>query len=312
METASSIPGTADTADKARRAVDRARQAAGELRQAAATQAERDLRVRELFAQPVRDYVHVCLGRPLELLRAGRRTPLEELGLDKLRAGGFEINVTTVDQDLPLGRSVTEIPSAPDNRGSLEDEGKVVLGDLRTVPLTPRSFDVVHCAQVLEHIPHVGLVLDRFAAALRPGGLLLLQVRDRECAAGLLDRKLPRAARRAIWTRLHPGEPGPFPAVYERMVSAPGIQEYVQMRGLVIAQRGTTRSRTAQPGAGRPGAGRRGAGQPQRLSRLLSVVCAGISWLTRGRRTDAYDQLLYVIRKPEDRFARVLLTVPGR
>jgi SAM-dependent methyltransferase len=254
-------------------------------------QADRDLRVRDLFAQPVRDYVHVCIGRPLELLRAGCRTSLEELRLDKLRASGFEIDVTTVDQDLPLTRTVT------DTRDSPEDPGKVILGDLRTVPLTPRSFDVVLCAQVLEHISHVGLVLDRFAAALRPGGLLLLRVRDRECAAGLLDRKLPQAVRRVIWARLHPAEPGPFPAVYEPIVSAPGIQEYAQMRGLVIAQRATARTRTAQPG---------------RLSRTLSAACAFVSWLTRGRRTDAYDELLYVIRKPEDRFARVLLSDPGR
>jgi SAM-dependent methyltransferase len=308
MRTVGDMPETADTANEARQwsgtgrwAGDRARQAAGELRQAAATQAavtqaKGDLRVRELFAQPVHDYVQVCTGRPLELLRAGCRTPLEELGLDKLRASGFEIDVTTVDQDLPLTRSVRDSHDSP------EDPGKVILGDLRTAPLTPRSFDVVHCAQVLEHISHVGLVLDRFAAALRPGGLLLLRVRDRECAAGLLDRKLPRAARRAIWTRLHPGEPGPFPAVYERIVSARGIQEYTQMRGLVIAQRTTARTRTGQSRTGQSG----------RLSWTLSAACAFTSWLTRGRRTDAYDELLYVIRKPEDRFARVLLAVPGR
>jgi SAM-dependent methyltransferase len=263
-------------------------------------QADRDLRVRELFAQPVHDYVHVCIGRPLQLLRAGCRTPLAELGLDKLRASGFEIDVTTVDQDLPLSRTVT------DSRDSPEDPGTVILGDLRTVPLTPRSFDVVHCAQVLEHISHVGLVLDRFAAALRPGGLLLLQVRDRECAAGLLDRKLPQAARRVLWTRLHPAEPGPFPAVYEPIVSARGLQEYAQMRGLVIAQRATARTSIA-----RSGTAQLGTAQPGRLSRTLSAACAFISWLTRGRRTDAYDELLFVIRKPEDRFARVLLTDPG-
>ena len=31
-----------------------------------------------------------------------------------------------------------------------------------------------------------------------------------------------------------------------------------------------------------------------------------IGWLSRNRRTDAHDELLYVIRKPEDSSARLL------
>ena len=84
----------------------------------------------------------------------------------------------------------------------------VRVGDLRTVPMPPRSFDVVHCALLLHHISHVELVLDRFTAALRPGGLLLLRIRDRDCAAGLLDRLLPQWARRLVWARLDPVDPG--------------------------------------------------------------------------------------------------------
>ncbi len=31
-----------------------------------------------------------------------------------------------------------------------------------------------------------------------------------------------------------------------------------------------------------------------------------VSWLSGGRLTSDHDELLYVLRKPEDRFARVL------
>ena len=48
---------------------------------------------------------------------------------------------------------------------------------------------------------------------------MMLRIRDRDCAAGFLDRKLPRLARRAVWKRLYPGRPGPFPAVYEPTAS---------------------------------------------------------------------------------------------
>jgi hypothetical protein len=38
----------------------------------------------------------------------------------------------------------------------------------------------------------------------------------------------------------------------------------------------------------------------------VRITCAAISWLTRGRFTNGHDELLYVIRKPLDRFARVV------
>ena len=197
------------------------------------------------------------------MLRAGCLTPLTELGLAQLREAGFEISVVTVDQRR----------------------------DMRTVPMPPRSFDIVHCALLLDRISHVELVLDRFTAALRPGGLLLLHIRDRDCAVALIDRWLPRWARRLLWARLAPGRPGPFPAVYAKAGSDRGIRAYLQMRGLIITQRET--ERTLPDG-------------PDRLARIVWQACHLIAWLTRGRLTDAHDEVLYVIRKPEDRFARVV------
>jgi SAM-dependent methyltransferase len=265
----------------AQQAVERARNAAGQARLAAAALAYRETLVREMFALPVRDCVRQCAGRPVSVLRAGCLTPLGELGLGQLRASGFEIAVVTVEQD----------GSHFAGRAGESTAGDVRIGDLRTVPIPPRSFDIVHCALLLDRIPHVELVLDRFTAALRPGGLLLLRIRDRDCAAGLLDRLLPRWARRRLWARLEPGRPGPFPAVYERAASDRGVQAYIQKRGLVITRRET--ARTWPDG-------------PDRVSRAVSAARGLISWLTRGRMTDAHDEVRYVIRKPEDRFARVV------
>jgi SAM-dependent methyltransferase len=237
----------------------------------------------DFFAQPVHDYAHRCIGRPVSLLQAGCLTSLDELGLYKLREDGFDIEVMTVDAGY----------SRPGDLAGGDSAGEVIVGDLRTIPLPPRSFDIVHCSMLLDRISHVPLVLDRFSAALRPGGLLLLRVRDRDCAAGFLDRQLPGLARRAVWKRLYPGQPGPFPAVYESTVSSRGIAAYMLMRGLVISQRRTARTLPHQP---------------ERLCRTLSFSRGLIAWLSRGQLTDAHDELLFVIRKPEDRFARVVLT----
>jgi hypothetical protein len=134
------------------------------------------------------------------------------------------------------------------------------------------------------------VVLDHLVAALRPGGLLLLRAADRECAFGLLDRSLPPLARRAVWRGRHPGV-HPLPRVYEPIVSNRGIYDYALMRGLVIAARTAIRAEPAAPCCA------------WRAARLLGAI---VCWATRGRRTSAHDELLYVIHKPEDRYARVV------
>jgi hypothetical protein len=90
---------------------------------------------------------------------------------------------------------------------------------------------------------------------------------------------------------MRPGVPGPFPAVYEQTASERGIASYALMRGLVIAQRSAERTLLAGP---------------PRLSSGMRVMCAVISRLSNGRFARDHDELLYVIRKPQDRFARVV------
>jgi SAM-dependent methyltransferase len=235
------------------------------------------------FAEPLRDYTLRGLGQPVSLLQAGCSAPLRELGIGQLAEGGFEISVTAVDADHPLAKKVLQ-----DTASAYDD---VIVGDLRTAPIPQRKYDVVYCALLLERVQHVDLVLDRLVGALKPGGLLLLRTGDRRCAAGLLDRMLPKPARRAIWSRLHPGVPGPFPAVYERSVCDQGIASYSLMRGLVIAARDAQLTLPKEPA---------------RLSSSVRITCAAISWLTGGRFQAGHDELLYVIRKPQDRFARVV------
>jgi SAM-dependent methyltransferase len=286
-------------ARNAQQAVVRARHAASKARLAADSEAQQGRLVREMFAQPIRDYLYQVLGRPIAVLRAGCQTPIEELGLEKLRASGYEIGITTVDQDSPAARAAASGAAArgdpagtapPASAAGTAGTG-AILGDLRMISLPPRSFDIVHCAFLLERIPHAALVLDRFVAALRPGGLLLLRVRDRDCAAAALDRITPEPVRRTVWARLHAGEPGPLPAIYDPVTSARGLQAYALSHGLVFVRREAARTVPEPPG---------------RLTGAIGVTRALIAWLSRGRLTDAHDELLYVIRKPEDRFARLV------
>lgn len=239
------------------------------------------------FVRALHDYAHLRPGRPVELLDAGCGRRTGDLGVARLRAEGFDIRVTGVDHDHPLTREVT---------AARADLKSFTLGDLRTVPLPPRSYDIVHCARLLERIWHVELVLDRFVAALKPGGVLLLAAADRQCAVGAVDRfaaALPWRVRQLAWRQLWPAEPGPYPAVYEPMVCGPGIQAYALMRGLVVAERDATRRDLTGTGV---------------WWRALGAARRFAAAMSRGRYTDEHDELIFVMRKPEDRFARILPT----
>ncbi len=232
------------------------------------------------FTQAALDYAAVRPGQTLTLLQVGATTAGDDLDAGRLRAADRDLVVSLIDDDTAAARAA--VAARP-------ELGACTLCDLRMAPLAPRSVDIVHCTLLLERISHAELVLDRLVETLRPGGLLLLQTGDRDCATGFLDRALPRPLRRLIWRSLRPGSTGPYPAVYERLVSERGIQSYVLRRGLVIAQRQAV---SLLPGRRRP-------------LWLLAVRRLAVG-LSRGRLTPAHDELRYVIRKPEDRFARVL------
>jgi len=235
----------------------------------------------ELFARLTRSYVAANSGQQVTILNAGCTTA-EDLSTDALTAAGARLSISMIDEDSPVTRA-----AVAQHQGLSE----AVLGDMRTVPLSPRAYDIVQCAGLLERIEHAELVLDRLGGAVKPGGLLLLRVCDKDSAAGFLDRVLPGPLRRAIWHKRRQGEPGPHAAVYEPLASARGVQAYALLRGLVIAERAALGGL-----AGGLPRGPHGYLAAQKLAARLS----------RGRLTAGHEELLYVLRKPEDRFARIL------
>jgi SAM-dependent methyltransferase len=237
----------------------------------------------QAFMQYVLEYAAQRAGQAIVLLQAGCTTAGSELDLAELREQGCNLVVSLIDDD----SRVTQ--AAVDAHQELHSS---TLGDMRRVPLVPRSVDIVQCSMLLDRISHADLVLGRLIETIRPGGLLLLRVTDRDSAAGFLDRTAPQLVRGLIWRRMRPGEPGPYPAVHEELVSVRGIQSFAARRGLVIAHR-QVRSRLADRDARHEPAGLLAA---RRLASALSI----------GRLAWAHDELRYVIRKPEDRFARVL------
>ncbi|WP_225993709.1 class I SAM-dependent methyltransferase [Actinomadura rudentiformis] len=268
----------------------------------------------DLFSERARQYAQDKPLQRLHILEAGCGWGR---GLD---LGDRERQVTGVDLDAPALRAHTS------RRTDLDAWH---LGDLRTVPMPPRAYDIVHATYLIERVPNAELVLDRFVAALKPGGLLLIRIRDRNTAFGFLDRTLPRWLSGPIWSRLPARErlahaeqahaeqaqneekaekkaqekaenkdeearghaDVPPRGVYERVASRQGMQWYCVMRGLVIAEEYTSRDSLNALAAGTGLAGR---------------LCRLVATLSRGRLTAEYSETTLVIRKPENRFARVI------
>jgi SAM-dependent methyltransferase len=246
-------------------------------RQARAQQQTTAERPAEVFTRFVLDYAAQHSDRPINLLQAGCATAAEDLDLAALRASPYEFAISLLDED------VEPVREAIASRADLDD---ATLGDLRSIPITPRSYDVVHCSMLLDRITNAEVVLGRLVAALLPGGLLLLRTADRQTAAGFLDSRLPEPVRVTLWRTSHPGQPGPYAAIYEPLASSSGIQSFFTRHGLAVAHRQFCT----------------GSGQTPGLLAAHRVVAT----LSRGRLDPSYDELRYVVRKPVDRFARVL------
>lgn len=115
-----------------------------------------------------------------------------------------------------------------------------ILGDLRTVTLPEKEYDVIFNSFVLEHIDGAERVLDNFIQWLKPGGILILRIPDRDSVFGFLTRVTP------FWFHVfflkyirgyqNAGKPGypPFPTVYNKVVSRNGIYKFCEKHGLGI------------------------------------------------------------------------------
>lgn len=231
----------------------------------------------DVFSRQVRELADEQCGRRIDVLIAGCG---QGIGLE---LDGVDARLVGVDEDLPPLRAIT---------AARRDLATWSLSDLRSVPMPPRAFDVVYVTHLLERIPHTELVLDRMVAALRPGGLLLVRVRDRRSAYGYLDRTLPEWLRDPLWHRFAPpGAAGPLPAVYEPVTTRDGISSYCLTRGLVVVEERRERTGPALHG---------------RHPRLARAACRVVAALSGGRLTAAHDELGLVIRKPQNHFARLV------
>lgn len=223
----------------------------------------------ELFERRIRECAESSPG-PLRILEAGcgRRWSLDLTGVD-FRLTGVDLNA-----------------SAMRARADLEE---TIVGDLRTVALPAGSYDIVFSAFVLEHVAGAEQVLDRMVAAIRPGGLLLVRIPDRDSVFGFITRHSPHWLHVQYVRRIRGGKlagtpgRGPFPSVYDEVVSWRGMNAYCAAHGLQIVDAYSSNYYLDSLG---------------RFARIADRALRGVAALSLGRLTADHSNLAFVIRKP--------------
>ncbi len=124
------------------------------------------------------------LGGIESLWDPGTRALLDELGIGTAENGWRCLEVGAGGGSLlqwMTGRGATVVAVDIDTRfieSLASDTIEVRRLDIRTDELPRSEFDLVHCRLVLEHLPERRQILDRLAAALRPGGWMVIEDYD--------------------------------------------------------------------------------------------------------------------------------------
>src|SRR5690606_5095737 len=133
-----------------------------------------------------------------------------------LEAGGGSASRVVFEH--PRRVTVVDISRSQLERNEAADEK--ICADLHLAAVDPEAFGAIVCYEVLEHLQDPPRVLSNLAAALRPGGIMVLAAPNRSSLEGLITRMTPHwfhvLVYRLIFKNKAAGTPGfpPFPTVH--------------------------------------------------------------------------------------------------
>jgi SAM-dependent methyltransferase len=162
------------------------------------------------------------------------------------------------------------------------DLDHALLGDLRTISFANRSFDVIYSAFVLEHITGTERVLENFVRWLKPGGLMIIKVPDRDSVYGLVTRLTPFWVH-VLYKRHLRGLPqagmpgfGPCPTVHEPNIARDAFHHFARRQNLSLREEC-------------------GFGTLPAAQQLFTQTCSALSL---GRLAGDHYNLLYIAQIP--------------
>jgi SAM-dependent methyltransferase len=192
---------------------------------------------------------------------------------------GIDYELTGIDLDAEALKARQEIK---------KDLKHGIVGDLRTAQLPSACFDVIYNAYVLEHVSGARQVMENMVRWLKPGGLLIIRVPDKDSVQGFLARMTPHSFHiwyyRWFWKMKEAGKPGfaPYPTVYDDVISRQGMLDFCATHGLTVVEE-------IGVGTYRLGYGK--------LAKIIPFIARAISLLTLGKVHDKYVNRALVARK---------------
>ncbi|WP_218352524.1 class I SAM-dependent methyltransferase [Alteromonas lipotrueiana] len=211
--------------------------------------------------------------RPLQILEAGCGNKWQ------LRLSNISYILTGIDVD-------QEAVALRQRR--YNDLNHVIIGDLRYIDLPHQKFDIIYTAFVLEHVHNVEQVLNNFCQWLRPGGLLIIKVPDRDTVYGFAARVTPHWLHvmyyRFFKGNKNAGKPGylPYPTVYDKTLGKRAFKAFCKNNELTIeavfAKNNYLRKRSFR-------------------DRIVRVFVQLVSLFSFGRLAWHYNDLIYIVEK---------------
>jgi SAM-dependent methyltransferase len=182
--------------------------------------------IKALIARQIRG---IAGDRELQILEAGcgRKWPID--------LSGVRYRLTGVDLDAKALEA---------RKNDVKDLHEAIAGDLRSIDFPRAHFDVVYSAFVLEHVKGAEQLLEKFVLWLKPGGLLIVQVPDRDSVYGFFARKTPfwfhvfyakhfNAYYRRTGTAGQPGH-GPYPTHHDPIIGRAQFRKFAAEHGLEV------------------------------------------------------------------------------
>ena len=173
-------------------------------------------------------------------------------------------------------------------KNEVRDLHAAIVGDLRSIDFPGAHFDVIYSSFVLEHIKGAKEVLEKLVLWLKPGGLLILQVPDRDSVYGFFARNTPfwfhvfyakhfKEHYRRLGTAGQPGF-GPYPTHHDPVIGRAQFRQFAAEHALELEQ---------EYGF-------------HRLPRGQQILSTAVSLLTLRRLASSHIDLCYVARRLPD------------
>jgi SAM-dependent methyltransferase len=172
--------------------------------------------------------------------------------------------------------------------GTAKDIDHAILGDLRSIALEAAQFDLIYNSYVLEHVEGAEQVLTNFALWLKPGGVLILIVPNRDSVKGFIARVTPFWVhvffKKYVQGEATAGKPGhaPFPTIFDDVVSRQGIYDFCARHRLAVkAEYSVGHGRAERP-----------------MFRYVSrIIVWSVRLASLGTLTATHNDLMYVLEK---------------